>query len=119
MPANRKNPGVHHTARQSRDRKGALAASVAGMRSLTVAARMGLPGRPLLCRAPPDESQNGLDRLRPGHRGAYIVRPLAFIVRPLAFSPRGTGLPSQRRNSRSMGFQPDRRLPVSLAQRIV
>jgi hypothetical protein len=24
MPANRKNPGVHHTARQSRDRQGAL-----------------------------------------------------------------------------------------------
>ena len=42
MPANRKNPGVHHTARQSRDREGALAAdSVAGMRSLTVAARIG------------------------------------------------------------------------------
>jgi hypothetical protein len=33
MPANRKNPGVHHTARQSRDREGALANSVAGMRS--------------------------------------------------------------------------------------
>jgi hypothetical protein len=35
-PANRKNPGVHHTARQSRDREGALADSVAGMRSPTV-----------------------------------------------------------------------------------
>src|ERR1035438_1749306 len=41
MPANRKNPGVHHTARQSRDREGALADSVAVMRSLTVAARIG------------------------------------------------------------------------------
>ena len=33
MPANRRNPGVHHTARQSRDREGALADSGAGMRS--------------------------------------------------------------------------------------
>ena len=41
MPANRKNPGIHHTARQSRDREGALADYVAGMRSLTVAARIG------------------------------------------------------------------------------
>src|SRR5450755_3720563 len=45
MPANRKNPGVHHTARQSRDGvpsgPGALADPVAGMRSLTVAARIG------------------------------------------------------------------------------
>ena len=41
MPANRNNPGVHHIARQSRDRKGASADSLAGMRSLTVAARMG------------------------------------------------------------------------------
>src|ERR1022692_9078 len=45
MPANRKNPGVHHTARQSRDREGALADSVAGMRSRPrrhpVAARIG------------------------------------------------------------------------------
>ena len=41
MPANRKNPGVHHTARQSRDREGALADYVAGMRSLTVAALSG------------------------------------------------------------------------------
>ena len=41
MPANRKNPGVHHAARQSRDREGALADYVAGMRSLTVAARIG------------------------------------------------------------------------------
>ena len=41
MPANRKNPGVHPTARQSRDREGALADSAAGMRSLTVAARIG------------------------------------------------------------------------------
>src|ERR1019366_6831586 len=29
MPANRKNPGVHHTARQSRDREAALPDSVA------------------------------------------------------------------------------------------
>ena len=35
MPANRKNPGVHHTARLSRDREGALADSVAGMRYVT------------------------------------------------------------------------------------
>ena len=41
MPANRKNPGVHDTARQSRDREGALANFVPGMRSLTVAARIG------------------------------------------------------------------------------
>src|ERR1035437_9751152 len=45
MPANRKNPGVHHTARQSRDREGALADYVAGMRSRPrgppVAARVG------------------------------------------------------------------------------
>jgi hypothetical protein len=41
MPANRSNPGVHHTARQSRDREGALADSEAGMRSLTFAARIG------------------------------------------------------------------------------
>ena len=33
MAANRENPGVHHTARQSRDREGALAYCVAGMRS--------------------------------------------------------------------------------------
>jgi hypothetical protein len=32
-PANRKIPNVHHTARQSRDREGALADSVPGMRS--------------------------------------------------------------------------------------
>src|ERR1035441_3110084 len=32
--------------------EGALADSAAGMRSLTVAARIGLHGRPLLCRAP-------------------------------------------------------------------
>src|ERR1035441_9372475 len=42
MPANRRNPGVHRTARQkSRDRKGALADSVAGMRS----GPRGYPGR--------------------------------------------------------------------------
>ena len=41
MAANRKNPGVDHSARQSRDREGALADSAAGMRSLTVAARIG------------------------------------------------------------------------------
>src|ERR1039458_10247968 len=41
MPANRRNPGVHHTARQSRDREGALADSVAGMRS----GPRGYPGR--------------------------------------------------------------------------
>src|ERR1035438_6014495 len=50
MPANRENPGVHHTARQSRDREGALANSVAGMRSRPrghpVAARIGASWRP-------------------------------------------------------------------------
>ena len=43
MPANRKNPGVRPTARQSRDREGALADSVAGLRSLTIAARIAAP----------------------------------------------------------------------------
>jgi hypothetical protein len=37
-----KNPGVHHTAGQSRDREGALADYEAGMRSLTVAALSGV-----------------------------------------------------------------------------
>src|ERR1017187_7456578 len=45
MSANRRNPGVHHTARQSRDGvpsgPGALADSVAGMRS----GPRGYPGR--------------------------------------------------------------------------
>ena len=41
MPANRKNPGVHPAARQSRDREGALADSAAGMRS----GPRGYPGR--------------------------------------------------------------------------
>src|ERR1035441_8152526 len=41
MSANRKNPGVHHTARQSRDREGAWADYAAGIRSLTVAALSG------------------------------------------------------------------------------
>ena len=53
MPANRKNPSVQHTARQSRDREGALADSVAGMRSLTVAARIGASQPPtFMSRAP-------------------------------------------------------------------
>ena len=58
MLANRKNPGVHHTARQSRDREGALPVSAAGMRSLTVAARIGVSrpstmSRARLCPAEP------------------------------------------------------------------
>ena len=40
MPANRKNPGEYYTANPSRDREGALSDYVAGMRSLTVAARI-------------------------------------------------------------------------------
>jgi hypothetical protein len=40
MPANRRKPDLHQTARQSRDRQGALADSVAGVCSLTVAARI-------------------------------------------------------------------------------
>jgi len=52
MPSNRENPGVHHTARQSRDREGASANSAAGMRSLTVTARIDDRTDPLLCRAP-------------------------------------------------------------------
>src|ERR1022692_371463 len=51
MPANRNNPGVHDTARQSRDREGALADYAAGMRSRSRLG-LGLHGRPLLCRAP-------------------------------------------------------------------
>src|ERR1035441_1880861 len=53
MPANRENPGVDYTARQSRDREGALANSVAGMRSLTVAAPVWAPrAAPFFSRAP-------------------------------------------------------------------
>src|ERR1035438_3893192 len=51
MPANRNNPGVHDTARQGRDREGALADYAAGMRSRSRLG-LGLHGRPLLCRAP-------------------------------------------------------------------
>src|ERR1035441_10369957 len=61
MPANRENPGVHHTARQSRDREGALADSVAGMRSLTVAARMGA-----------SQPSTFMSRARTQGRGAFV-----------------------------------------------
>src|ERR1035441_8541748 len=53
MPANRRNPGVHHTARQSRDREGALADSAAGMRPPPPPARLGRLFLPLALFLPP------------------------------------------------------------------
>src|ERR1022692_3299051 len=93
MPANRRNPGVHHTARQSRDREGALADSVAGMRSLTVAARIGASrpstfmsrtrGRPAGCRKHQQEPMAAEERrgtrIKPG---MLYPRSSAFIGGP-------------------------------------
>ena len=76
MPANRRNPGVHHTARQSRDREGALADSVAGMRSRPrghpVAARIGASRASTFmsrARLPPNRCFSvcrAIERLNPG-----------------------------------------------------
>src|ERR1035441_4875200 len=82
-PANRENPGVHHTARQSRDREGALANSVAGMRPLTVAARIGA-SRPstFMSRTPAgtplQKDLHLLDR-KPGRRPVFGSLADAFV----------------------------------------
>src|ERR1035441_8627229 len=73
MPANRRNPGVHRTARPSRDREGVLADSVAGMRS-------GPEGTPVAARIGASRPSTFMPRAAPyGARAGSIASPLQWI----------------------------------------